>query len=72
MSERDTYKYNFKRGNTIIHTGITNDLERREQEHQRDIDRKGHISKVGIATTREAALQWENQQRQKGKPTETK
>ena len=32
---RDTYKYHFKKGNKIVHTGITNDLERREQEHKR-------------------------------------
>ena len=29
---RDTYKYQFKVGNTIVHGGITNDLERREAE----------------------------------------
>ncbi len=28
--KRDTYKYEFKRGNKILHGGITNDLERRE------------------------------------------
>ena len=33
-TERNSYKYHFKRGNKILHTGITNDLERREQEHQ--------------------------------------
>jgi len=31
---RDTYKYHFKRGHRIVHTGITNDLERRESEHK--------------------------------------
>lgn len=72
MSRRDTYKYHFKRGNKILHTGITNSLDRREQEHQSNIDSKGHIFKVGYATTREAALKWENEQRKKGKPTETK
>ena len=41
---RDTYKYHFKRGNKILHTGITNDLDRREGEHQRDIDPKGDLS----------------------------
>ena len=33
---RDTYKYHFKQGNKIVHTGITEDLDRREQEHKRD------------------------------------
>ena len=37
----DTYKYNFKRGNKILHTGITNNLERRENEHQSKSDPQG-------------------------------
>ena len=40
---RDTYKYHFKKGNKIVHTGITNDLERREQEHKRWSGRTGLI-----------------------------
>lgn len=71
MAERDTYKYYFKEGNRIIHVGITNNLERREQEHQNRLSETGHIKQVGNRTTREAALKWENEQRQKGKPTET-
>ena len=66
---RDTYKYHFKKGNRIIHTGVTNDLERREQEHKRDFGESGHIKKVGRATTRDAALEWEKEQAEKGKPT---
>ena len=27
---RNTYKYEFKRGNKVVHSGITNDLERRK------------------------------------------
>ena len=67
---RDTYKYEFKKGNKVVHVGITNDLDRREQEHQRahGWDR-GHIRKVGRRTTRDAALLWETGQRRKGKPT---
>ena len=67
---RDTYKYHFKLGNRIVHTGITNDLQRREQEHQsRRGWAKGHIFKVGNITTRKAALEWEAEQRRLGKPT---
>lgn len=69
MSSRNTYKYHFKRGNKILHTGITNDLERREQEHQRGLDDRGHIFQVGNRTTREGAKAWEDDQRDKGKPT---
>ncbi len=58
MANRDTYKYHMKIGNRIVHRGITNDLERREQEHNQKWS-NAHISKVGIITTREAALKWE-------------
>ena len=55
---RDTYKYHFKVGNKIVHGGITDDLDRREQEHQQKW-RKGHIKQVGRRTTEEAAREWE-------------
>lgn len=55
---RDTYKYDFKVGNKIVHSDITNDLERREQEHKLRWP-NGHIVKVGKATTEEAARKWE-------------
>ena len=67
-NDRDTYKYNLKEGNKIIHTGITNDLERRESEHQQNYGNNVHIKKVGNQTTREAALKWEDEQRKNGKP----
>ena len=67
---RDTYKYHFKLGNRIVHTGITYDIDRREAEHrQKDGWEKGHILQVGLRTTRDAALQWEDEQRRQGKPT---
>ncbi len=66
---RDTYKYHFKHVNKILHTGITNDLDRREQEHQREIDSDGHIFKIGRRTTQDGAKSWEDDQRDKGKPT---
>lgn len=66
---RDTYKYHFKRGHRIVHTGITSDLERREDEHKRNFGEDGHILKVGRATTRDAALEWEREQAAKGRPT---
>ena len=66
---RDTYKYHFKQGNKILHTGITIDLERREKEHQSKFGETGHIKQVGIATTRDAALKWESDQAKRGNPT---
>lgn len=65
MSERDTFKYHFMDGNKILHRGITNDLDRREGEHQDDIRRGGHIKQIGNRTTRDAALEWERDQHDK-------
>jgi len=56
--KRDTYKYQFKIGNKIVHGGITNDLERREEEHKRRWS-NGHIFQVGNRTTEDAAREWE-------------
>lgn len=56
--KRDTYTYDFKVGGKIVHSGITNDLERRESEHKRRWP-SGSIHKVGSAKTREGALEWE-------------
>ncbi len=56
--KRDTYKYQFKRGHKILHRGITDDLERREQEHQQKWP-NGHMMQVGRRTTEEAAREWE-------------
>ena len=58
MSNRNTFKYHFKKGNKVIHRGITNDLERREREHQAKYG-DGSISQIGNRTTRDAALRWE-------------
>ena len=69
-TNRDTYRYHFKLGNRIVHTGITYDIDRREAEHQQTEGwRKGHIFQVGQRTTREAAVAWEREQRRRGKPT---
>jgi len=58
MAVRDTYKYDFKRGQKIAHSGITINLDRREVE----LEQKwpgGHIVQVGRRTTEEAAREWE-------------
>lgn len=61
MAERKTFKYHFKKGNTIVHGGITNDLERREAEHKQKYGESGHIKKVGRKTTEDAARKWEKE-----------
>ena len=68
-TNRDTYKYHFKKGNKIVHIGITNDIDRREKEHRNEPGySKGHIKQVGFRTTRDAALKWEREQGKQGKP----
>ena len=62
MAKRDHYTYEFKSGNKIIHKGITKDLDRREKEHQSNLNSNGHIKKVGRAKTEEAAREWEKEQ----------
>lgn len=69
-TSRTIYKYHFKLGNKIVHTGITRDIDRREAEHRRNPGwGRGHIVQIGRRTTQEAALQWEAEQRRQGKPT---
>ena len=58
MVERDYCKYQLKKGRRVIHRGITNDLTRREAEHQAEFP-KSRILQIGRRTTREAALNWE-------------
>ena len=66
-TSRTTYKYHYKLGNRIVHTGITKDLDRREAEHRRHEGwQRGHITQVGVRTTPEAAREWEQDQRQPG------
>lgn len=57
---RDTYKYHLKIGNKVVHRGVTNDLDRREQEHLQKWP-AGHIAQIGNRTTREAGLTWERE-----------
>lgn len=58
MSKRDTYKYELKDGNKVLYVGITNNPERREQEHRQNKE-FGHMNIIGNHTNREAAENWE-------------
>ena len=65
----NTYKYHFKVGNKIVHIGVTDNLDTREQQHRNHNGwGKGHIKQVGDKTTRDAALAWEFEQAARGKP----
>ena len=55
---KDTYRYHLKVGRTIVYRGVTNDLKRREAEH--NIRWPGaELKSIGGKTTRETALKWE-------------
>lgn len=56
---RDTYKYHLIKDKKVVHRGITEDLTRREREHQEEFPRS-HVKQIGRRTTREAALEWEH------------
>lgn len=60
MPRRNIYKYHLKKGAKVVHRGITNDLERRQLEHQqKSLGVK--IQQIGRRTTRKAALKWERE-----------
>ncbi len=46
-----------------LRSGITNNLDRREKEHQRNYGKDVHVQQVGNRTTREGAREWEKKQR---------
>ena len=58
MAERDTYKYQLKKGHNVVHRGITYDLARREAQHQKQWP-GSNITQVGRRTDRDSALAWE-------------
>lgn len=55
---RSTNKYHLIKDRKVVHRGITDDLDRREREHQQEFP-NSHIKKIGRTTTREAGLDWE-------------
>lgn len=59
MAIRDTYRYHIKRGNKILHRGITDNLNRRHGEHKTRYGNDVKIVKIGHKVSRESALKWE-------------
>lgn len=55
---RDCYKYHYVQGGRLRHGGITNSLDRREQEHRARWS-GGAVQQVGRRVTRASALAWE-------------
>jgi hypothetical protein len=59
MDEKDTFKYHLKQGRKIIHRGITDNILRTEEKHQRE-NSNYKVFQVGRRTTRDAALKWKH------------
>jgi len=57
-SERDIWTYDFLVGNKIVHSGFTNNPDRREAEHRLRWP-TGHLRIDGAAKTEEGARAWE-------------
>ena len=67
--KRNTTRYHQKKGNLIVHTGITDDPERREKAHQKEVP-GSKLVKQGPRVTRKGAQAWEREQSRRGKPTQ--
>ena len=57
MNGKDTFKYQLKQGGKVVYRGITNDLNRREAEHQKRYPGT-RLEQVGGRVTRSVAIKW--------------
>ena len=57
-AKRDTYRYHFIKDGKVVHRGITDDLQRREREHQAKYG-GGWIKQIGPKVSNDSALEWE-------------
>lgn len=58
--QRDWYRYDFKVGSTLVHSGVTQDPARRETEH-RKLWPRGRLVVIGAPITTRAAREWERE-----------
>ena len=69
VTDRIIYRYHFKLGDKIVHTGVTYDIDRSEAEHRSEPGMsKGYAKQVGLRTTYDAAFAWMQEQAKKGRP----
>lgn len=57
--DRDTKKYELFDGNRLVYVGISNDIERRANEHRAEGMHFTRVEKVGRSSTRQGAGEWE-------------
>ncbi len=69
MKKRDHKKYTLKKGNEILYVGVTDDPERREQEHKEEGKKFSHMKIEGRPVTKEGALEWEQERVEKYQKT---
>jgi len=62
-SNRTVYRYHFKVGDEIAHSGITHNPEYSEMMHRKHVNRRGEFQQVGFRTTPENAKAWEAEER---------
>lgn len=74
MVKRNTYRYELKDKQRIVYVGITDNLARRETEHEIEGKQFSKMNVVGPRVTRMTAEQWEEERLEtyckdhKGKP----
>ena len=61
QAKRDYHRYELRDGRDIVQFGITNDPERREQEHEADGKRFTTMNIKGTAVTKDSAEQCEEE-----------
>jgi len=60
-SRRDYYRYELREGRRVVYVGITNDPERREQEHRSEGKVFTSMHVIRPAVTETGAREWEQQ-----------
>ncbi len=58
---RNYYRYRLVDGHKVVQYGITNDPERREEEHHDEGKRFSRLNTVGPAVTKDTAEEWEEE-----------
>lgn len=61
MRKRNTYRYKLNQGGKVVQYGITDDPERRKQEHKDDGKQFNQMKIVGPIVTRDSAERWEEE-----------
>ena len=61
MRSRNHRRYELFKGNRLVYVGITNNHDRREQEHESEGKQFSRMDLVGPTVTKETAQKWERE-----------